>query len=241
MYILYFNVYVATWNEIFISCDQWKWILSDLMWPLSQKLWPFWYSSCNCFISLRVYRFNDINDVIVRNDVELVISFWVKKIYEIERKDNISDSFWWCLIYFRARVRNTGGYLRRPEIRTIIFFLFRLEILITCQNPKMAQLFSSEKPKMAQNSDNLCLEFHFSSNYGPSRFDTWFIFRVEIKEKLNCSNFGLSQDFMHMPSCVSICFEDFFGLLREPPVWYFIYHTLLQYPFGTRYMAIPYW
>ena len=41
----------------------------------------------------------------------------------------------------------------------------RLQILITCQNPKMAQLFSSENPEMNQNSDNLCLEFHFSATF----------------------------------------------------------------------------
>ena len=35
MYILYFNVYVTTLNEILTSCDQWKRILSDLMWPLT--------------------------------------------------------------------------------------------------------------------------------------------------------------------------------------------------------------
>ena len=113
MYILYFNVYVATWNEIFISCDQWKWILSDLMWPLSQKLWPFWYSSCNCFISLRVNQFND--DVIVWVDTEVVISFWVKKFLKIERKDKINDSFGWGLFYFRSRMRNMGGSQRRPK------------------------------------------------------------------------------------------------------------------------------
>ena len=82
------------------------------------------------------------------------------------------------------------------------FFLFRLEILITCQNSKMAQLFSSENPEMTQNLDNLCLEFHFSSNFRPSQgFDKWFIFRVEIKEKLNCSNFGPSGFHAHAFTC----------------------------------------
>ena len=194
MYILYFNVYVATWNEIFISCDQWKWILSDLMWPLSQKLWPFWYSSCNCFISLRVYRFNDINDVIVRNDVELVISFWVKKIYEIERKDNISDSFWWCLIYFRARVRNTGGYLRRPEIRTIIFFLFRLEILITCQNSEMAhnskrnEIGGKDCPNFVPSHDFMhmssCVNISFEDFLGNLRNPSVFLICALFSNKL---------------------------------------------------------
>ena len=80
-----------------------------------QSLWPFWYSSCNCFISLRVKRFNENDDVIVRVDVELVMSFLVKKFYEIERKDKINDRFWWGLFYFRARMRNTGGSLRRPK------------------------------------------------------------------------------------------------------------------------------
>ena len=89
-------------------------------WVTSCDLWvkgfdPFWHSSCNCFISLRVNRFNDNDDVIVRVDVELVISFWVKKVLKIERKDKINDSFWWGLFYFRARMRNTGGSLRRPK------------------------------------------------------------------------------------------------------------------------------
>ena len=44
------------------------------------------------------------------------------------------------------------------------------------------------------------------------------IFRAEIKEKLNGSNFGPSQDFMHMPSRVNISFDDFLGHLRVPPV-----------------------
>ena len=77
----------------------------------------------------------------------------------------------------------------------------------------MAQLLSSENPEMTQNSDNICLEFHFSSNFRPSQdFDMLVIFRVEIKEKLNCSNFWPSQEFMHMPSLVSICFNDFWTM-----------------------------
>ena len=126
----------------------------------------------------------------------------------------------------------TGGSLRRPkkskeilihECRSTkswdspkfepLFFLFRLEILITCKNPKMVQVSSSENPEMARNSDNICLEFHFSSNFRPSQdFDMLVIFRVEIKEKLNCSNFWPSQEFMHMPSLVSICFNDFWTM-----------------------------
>ena len=83
---------------------------------------------------------------------------------------------------------------------------------------------------MAQNSDYLCLEYHFSSNFGPSQnfrtkksgpsqnFDTWLIFRAKIKEKLNGSNFGPSQNRMHMPSRDNISFDDFLGHLGDPPV-----------------------
>ena len=86
-----------------------------------------------------------------------------------------------------------------PKFEQLLFLLFRLEILITCQNPDMAYLFLSENPEMALNSDNLCLELHFSWNFGPSH------------------------DFMHMPLSVNISFDDFLGNLRDPMVWYFIY------------------
>ena len=91
----------------------------NVFWVTSCDVWVkgfdlFWHS-CDCFISLKVNRFNDNDDVIVRVEVEFVISFWVKKFYEIERKDKINDSFWWGLFYFRARMRITGGSLRRPN------------------------------------------------------------------------------------------------------------------------------
>ena len=91
------------------------------------------------------------------------------------------------------KARNSNHYF---------FLLFRLEILITCQNPKMAHLFLSENPEMAQNSLNLCLQFHFSSNFRPSQdFDMLVIFRVEIKEKLNFSSFGPSGFHAHAFTC----------------------------------------
>ena len=51
-----------------------------------------------------------------------------------------------------------------------------------------------------------------------SGFCMWLIFQAEIKEKLNCSNFEPSQDFMHMPSRAKIFFDDFLGHLRVPSV-----------------------
>ena len=49
---------------------------------------------------------------------------------------------------------------------------------------------------------------------------TRLIFRAEIKEKLNGSSFGPSQDFMHMLSRVNISYDDFLGHLRvAPAVW----------------------
>ena len=39
-----------------------------------------------------------------------------------------------------------------------------------------------------------------------------------IKEKMNSSNFGRSQDFMHMPPRVNISFDYFLGHLRVPLV-----------------------
>ena len=85
---------------------------------------------------------------------------------------------------------------------------------------------------MAQNSDYVCLEFHFSSNSGPSRsfrtkksgpsqnFDTWFVFRAEIKKKVNGSNLRPSQIYMHMYSRANISFNYFLGHLRDPPYLY---------------------
>ena len=67
-------------------------------------------------------------------------------------------------------------------------------------------------------------------------FDTWLIFRAEISKKLNGSNFGPSQDFIHMPSRGSICFDNF-GLCQEPSC--LIFHiSLRQNPMGTRYKPI---
>ena len=39
-----------------------------------------------------------------------------------------------------------------------------------------------------------------------------------IKEELNGSNFGTSQDHMHMPSCDTTSFDDFLGHLKDPSV-----------------------
>ena len=61
----------------------------------------------------------------------------------------------------------------------------------------MAQLFSFENPEMTQHSDILCLEFYFSSNFGQLTKDFW----VEIKEKLNCSNFGPSGFHVYAFTC----------------------------------------
>ena len=49
-------------------------------------------------------------------------------------------------------------------------------------------------------------------------FDTLSIFRAEIKEKLDCSNFEPSQNHMHMPSCDMTSFDVFLSHLKIPPV-----------------------
>ena len=101
---------------------------------------------------------------------------------------------------------------------------------IKCQNFELAHFFQLENPEMAQNSNRFFLESIFSSNFEPSRsfrakksepsqgFDTWWIFRAEIKEKLNSSNFEPSQSYMHMPSRVKTSFDDFLSHLKVPPV-----------------------
>ena len=96
----------------------------------------------------------------------------------------------------------------------------------------MAQLFSSENPEMTQNSDNICLEFHFSSNFGSSQdFDTWFIFRVKIKEKNNCSNFGPSGFHAHAFTCEHLI-RGLFWLSQGPSC--LIFHL-------SHIAAIPSW
>ena len=49
-------------------------------------------------------------------------------------------------------------------------------------------------------------------------FDTWSVFRAEIKEKLNGSNFELSQDPHAYAIMWQISFDDFLSSLRVPPV-----------------------
>ena len=83
---------------------------------------------------------------------------------------------------------------------------------------------------MAQNSKRNGIRGRDSPNFWPSQnfrtkksgpsqnFDTWLIFRAKIKEKLNGSNFGPSQNRMHMPSRDNISFDDFLGHLGDPPV-----------------------
>ena len=39
-----------------------------------------------------------------------------------------------------------------------------------------------------------------------------------IKEELNGTNFGPSQDHMHMPPCDTTSFGDFLGHLKDPSV-----------------------
>ena len=57
-------------------------------------------------------------------------------------------------------------------------------------------------------------------------FDTWSIFRAVMKEKLNGSNFELSQDPMHIPTCDLGSFDGFLSYLRVPPVQYQSYFWL---------------
>ena len=60
----------------------------------------------------------------------------------------------------REQMGNTRGSLRWPEIRNINF-LFYFE--------------SKYKSRVkTQKSDNLCLEFHFSSNFGQLTSDLYF-------------------------------------------------------------------
>ena len=51
-------------------------------------------------------------------------------------------------------------------------------------------------------------------------FDTWSIFEQEFNEKLNGSNFELTQNLMHIPSRDKSSFDDFLSLLKILPVSY---------------------
>ena len=79
----------------------------NLAWP-HETLDSFWHSFRNGQISLRVNQFNADDDIIVRVDPELVISFWVMKVYKIELKDNISDSFF--TDWFISEKNTNGRY-----------------------------------------------------------------------------------------------------------------------------------
>ena len=86
--------------------------------------------------------------------------------------------------------------------------------------------------EMAQNSNHFYFEFNFSSNFGPSQgFDTWFIFRAEIQEKLNGSNFWPSQSQMHMPTCDMTSFNVFLSHLR----W--LFSRTLPYWFAWKFQV----
>ena len=76
----------------------------------------------------------------------------------------------------------------------------------------MAHFFQLENSEMAQNSKRNWIRGKNGSNFEPSQgsraekseptqsYDTCWIFRARIKEKLNNSNFEPSQRDMHMPS-----------------------------------------
>ena len=95
---------------------------------------------------------------------------------------------------------------------------------------------------MAQNSDHLCLEIHFSSNSGPSQdfrtkksgpsqdFDTWLIFRAEINEKLNGSNFGISCICLHVSRSPSMTF---WAISGYPPYFAMkLLHQVYEKPYS---------
>ena len=66
-------------------------------------------------------------------------------------------------------------------------------------------------------------------------FDTWSIFRAEIKEKLNGSNFELSQDPMQIPTCDLGSFDGFLSYLKVPPprIWFSLYDIIMRSPWLT--------
>ena len=85
--------------------------------------------------------------------------------------------------------------------------------------------------EMARNSERNWIRGKNDSNFELSQdfrakkselfreFDTWSVFRAEIKEKLNGSNFELSQDPHAYAIMWQISFDDFLSYLRVRPVW----------------------
>ena len=121
--------------------------------------------------------------------------------------------------------------LRWLKIRTVQFlFNFSSKYPSRVKTLRWLTFFSSKTPRWLKIRREIGFEpkiirilshlrvFELKKCEPSQGFDTWWIFRAEIKEKLNSSNFEPSQSYMHMPSRVKTSFDDFLSHLKVPPV-----------------------
>ena len=125
--------------------------------------------------------------------------------------------------------RNMHGILIWLKIRIVKFLLnFGSKYWSRAFSPNWLTFFSSKILRLlkiriifASNSLSLRILSHlkiFELKSEPTRgFDTWSVFRAEIKEKLNCSNFEPSQDPMHIPKCDIDSIDGFLTISGYPP------------------------
>ena len=107
---------------------------------------------------------------------------------------------------------NMHEILSKLKIRTIQFLVkFLLENRSRVKILSKLTFFSSK----ILNKLKIRREIEFEAKV-IQNFDTWSIFEQKFHEKLNGSNFELSQNLIHIPSRYKSSFDDFLSS-RSPP------------------------